>query len=40
MRAHAAPLRAAGFSVGAARLALTTSDDEARRCRYSGLCLH
>jgi choline dehydrogenase-like flavoprotein len=40
MRAHTAPLRSAGFSVGAARLAVTTSADDARYCRYSGLCLH
>jgi choline dehydrogenase-like flavoprotein len=40
MRTRAAPLRTAGFSVGAARLAVTTSADDARCCRYSGMCLH
>jgi choline dehydrogenase-like flavoprotein len=40
MRAHAPSLRSAGFSVGAARLAVTTSADHSSYCRYSGLCLH
>jgi choline dehydrogenase-like flavoprotein len=40
LRAHAEPLRTAGFTVGAARLAMRASDDDPGRCRYSGLCLH
>jgi choline dehydrogenase-like flavoprotein len=40
MRAHAAPLRSAGFTFGASRLAVTASDDDPNRCRYSGLCLY
>lgn len=40
LRAHAAPLEAAGFHFGASRLAVRTSDEDPNRCRYSGLCLY
>jgi choline dehydrogenase-like flavoprotein len=40
MRAHAAPLKSAGFTVGAARLAVSASDEDPSGCRYCGLCLH
>jgi choline dehydrogenase-like flavoprotein len=40
MRAHAAQLRAAGFTAGASRLALRAGEEDPDRCRHSGLCLH
>lgn len=40
LRAHTASLRTAGFTFGASRLAVATSEKDANRCRYSGLCLY
>jgi choline dehydrogenase-like flavoprotein len=40
MRRHAPELRAAGFTFGASRLAVSTSPKDDRRCRYSGMCLY
>jgi choline dehydrogenase-like flavoprotein len=40
LRAHAVSLKAAGFTVGASRLAVRASGEDPNRCRYSGLCLH
>ncbi len=40
LRRNAAALRSAGISFGASRLAVVTSAEHARRCRYSGMCLH
>ncbi len=40
LRRHAAALSRAGFAFGASRLAVATAEDDPRRCRYGGLCLH
>jgi choline dehydrogenase-like flavoprotein len=40
LRGHGASLKAAGFTFGAARLAVATSAESPRRCRYGGLCLY
>jgi choline dehydrogenase-like flavoprotein len=40
LRRHAAALRGAGFAFGASRLAVATAQEDPRRCRYGGLCLH
>lgn len=40
MRRHSSALAAAGFSVGASRLAVVASQQHPRRCRHCGLCLY
>jgi choline dehydrogenase-like flavoprotein len=40
LRAHSAPLRAAGFKFGASRVAVDMSEGSPNRCRYGGLCLY
>jgi choline dehydrogenase-like flavoprotein len=40
LRRHASALRAAGFTFGSSRLAVTVSEHDDRRCRYSGMCLY
>ncbi|HEY3758967.1 MAG TPA: GMC oxidoreductase [Solirubrobacteraceae bacterium] len=40
LRRHSTTLRAAGFTFGAARLAVSAAPDDPRHCRYSGMCLH
>jgi choline dehydrogenase-like flavoprotein len=40
MRDNSDRLKAAGFSFGASRLAVTTSEQLSQRCRYSGMCLY
>ena len=40
MRRHAPALKAAGFSFGASRLAVSTGAGDPRRCRRCGLCLY
>jgi len=40
LRRHAAPLRTAGFSFGASRLALFASAEHPNHCRQSGMCMY
>lgn len=40
MRRHDPALKAAGFDFGASRLAVIASAEDARRCRYCGMCLY
>jgi choline dehydrogenase-like flavoprotein len=40
MRLHTAGLKAAGFTFGASRLAVVTSEGDPSRCRYGGMCLY
>ncbi len=40
LRRHAAALSEAGFAFGASRLAVVTSEEDPRHCRYGGMCLH
>ncbi len=40
LRRHAGALSKAGFAFGASRLAVATSEEDPRRCRYGGMCLH
>jgi choline dehydrogenase-like flavoprotein len=40
LRAHAAPLKRAGFTFGSSRLAVLTSAEHPQHCRNSGMCLY
>jgi choline dehydrogenase-like flavoprotein len=40
LRRHASGLRAAGFTFGASRLAVTAAPEDRRRCRHCGLCMY